>query len=295
MSVPAAYLAVVAIWTTTPLAIKWSGEGVGFLFGVTARMSVGLAICLLAMALWRLPLPWHRQARRAYLAAGMGIFGAMTVTYWGAQFLPSGWISVIFGLTPIVTGLAAAVWLGERAFTPLKSLGMVLGFGGLPVIFAGQGVGEDALLGGGAILCATLIHSTSSVWVKRLGAGVPALAQTGGGLLVATPLFLFTYALFGDGVPAVMPERSVAAILYLGSVGSVLGFVMYFYVLARVEASRVALITLITPVLALLLGSALNGEVISERVWTGSVMILFGLALYTFDSRRQPVECASEA
>ena len=35
MSVPAAYLGIVLIWGTTPLAIKWSGEGVGYLFGVT--------------------------------------------------------------------------------------------------------------------------------------------------------------------------------------------------------------------------------------------------------------------
>ena len=139
MSVPAAYLAVTVVWATTPLAIKWSGEGVGPLFGVTARMSIGLSLCLLVIWLWRHPLPWSLRARKSYLAGGLGIYGAMTITYWGAQFIPSGWVSVLFGLTPIVTGLTAGMWLGERAFTPLKSLGMVVGFCGLPVIFAEQG------------------------------------------------------------------------------------------------------------------------------------------------------------
>jgi len=197
---------------------------------------------------------------------------------------------VIFGLTPIVTGLTAALWLGERAFTPLKGMGMVLGFCGLPVIFAEQGGGAEAVRGGAAILCAVVIHSVSTVWVKRLGAEVPAMAQTGGGLLVATPLFLISYALFGEGVPAEIPPRTLGAILYLAFIGSVLGFVMFYYVLARVEASRVALITLVTPVLALLLGVALNGEVITSRVWVGSALILAGLALYTFDGRRERLE-----
>ena len=46
MSVPAAYLGVIIIWSTTPLAIKWSGDDVGFQFGVAARMLVGLAALL---------------------------------------------------------------------------------------------------------------------------------------------------------------------------------------------------------------------------------------------------------
>ena len=41
MSVPAAYLGIILIWSTTPLAVKWSGEGPGYLFGVTARMVIG--------------------------------------------------------------------------------------------------------------------------------------------------------------------------------------------------------------------------------------------------------------
>jgi len=29
-----AYLAIIIIWSTTPLAIKWSSEGVGFISGI---------------------------------------------------------------------------------------------------------------------------------------------------------------------------------------------------------------------------------------------------------------------
>ena len=46
MSVPLAYIGVIIIWSTTPLAIKWSGGDAGFLFGVTARMLIGLLFSL---------------------------------------------------------------------------------------------------------------------------------------------------------------------------------------------------------------------------------------------------------
>ena len=94
MSITAAYLGIIIIWSTTPLAIKWSGDGPGFLFGVTSRMLIGLFICLLILAFMRVRLQWHRQAVYTYLAASLGIFGSMLLVYWGAQYITSGMVSV---------------------------------------------------------------------------------------------------------------------------------------------------------------------------------------------------------
>ncbi len=71
MSVSAAYPGVVLIWSTTPLAIKWSSEGVGFLFGVAARMVSSILICLALIALLSRRMRWHRDrgALLTYLAA----------------------------------------------------------------------------------------------------------------------------------------------------------------------------------------------------------------------------------
>lgn len=281
MSVPAAYLGVILIWTTTPLAIKWSGEGPGFLFGVTGRMAIGAALCFALMQVARVRLPLHRVARWTYVAAGLAIYGSMITTYWGAQFIPSGLISVVFGLTPLVTGILAALWLDERSLTPSKFGGMLAGFAGLAVIFGfGLKLGPHARYGLGAVLVATVLHATSAVWVKRLGAQIPALAVTGGGLLFALPLYLATWLAFGGGWPQELPVKAAASIVYLGVFGSVLGFALYFYALRRLDAGRIALITLVTPVTALLLGGALNGERPGAQVWAGTALILAGLVLH---------------
>jgi len=66
-----AFVIVILIWSTTPIAIKWSGEGPGFLFGVTARMVIGVTLMLLLAYIKRTPVPWHRQAVYTYLAAGL--------------------------------------------------------------------------------------------------------------------------------------------------------------------------------------------------------------------------------
>lgn len=205
----------------------------------------------------------------------------MTSVYWSAQYIPSGLISVIYGMSPVVTGLFAAVWLREGAFTPFRVVGMLLGIIGLVVIFGRlPGLGTNAVAGTAGVLLSVIVHSFSAVWVKRLAVRMHPLETTTGALMVALPLFLLCWVLADGHLPQVLPARTVAAILYLAVFGSVLGFVLYFYLLRHSEASRVALVTLVTPVLALLLGQLLNGEVVGSRVWLGTGAILLGLASY---------------
>jgi drug/metabolite transporter (DMT)-like permease len=290
VSVPAAYLGVVLIWATTPLTIKWSGEGAGFLFGVASRMVLGTTLCLALLVLLRRPLPHHRDALRTYLTAGLGLWAAMTSVYWGAQHIPSGLVSVLFGFTTLVTALMAALWLGERALTAYRVLGMGLGLAGLALIFGDQlSVGTGAAWGMGAVLLSVHIHSASAVWVKRVGAGLPALETTTGSLLVAVPLFIGNWAWQDGHWPQSLPPRTLGAIVYLAVFGSTLGFILYYYVLRRVQASRVALVTLVTPLLALLLGHWVNGERAGPRVWLGTTVILAGLACFQWGEQwRRP-------
>lgn len=282
MSIPLAYLSVVLIWSTTPLAIQWSSLGAGFAFAVMARMAIGVVLAAAILRLWRVGFPLHRKARQTYLAGGLGLFGAMICTYWGAQYLDSGLVAVLFGLAPLVTSLLAALWLEEQALAPAKLAGMVLGLAGLGIVFLAESAlgGPHALAGMAALLLAVLVYSASLVWVKRIGDDSPPLAITTGTLAVSLPLFLLVWALADGHLPDAMPARAGAAIVYLGVFGSVLGFALYYYIIKHLETGRVALITLITPVLALLLGSLLNGESVPARVWLGAACISLGLSLY---------------
>lgn len=286
MSVPAAYLTVILIWSTTPLAIKWSAQETGFAFAVAARMAIGLAVAGALLAAWRIGLPLHRRARMSYLAGGLGLFGAMTLTYWGAQYIHSGLVSVLFGLSPLVTGLLALFWLEEEALGAGKLAGMLLGLAGLAVIFGDSAEvhGGHAVAGVAALLAAVIIYSGSLVWIKRIGDDSPPLATTAGTLGVSLPLFGLVWWASGAGVPAQVPPRAGVAIAYLGVFGSVLGFALYYHVIKHMETGKVSLITLVTPVIALWLGSLLNGETVSTRVWAGAALIGIGLCVHQWQT-----------
>jgi len=286
MSVPFAFLAVVLIWSTTPLAIKWSGEGPGYLFGVFSRMALAVVVCSALLLVLRKQLPWHRDARRAYLSGALGAFGGMLCVYWAAQYLPSGLIAVIFALAPLVTAVLARPLLNERSLSLFQLGGIALSIGGLIVIFgAGLLNGKHMIAGLLVQLLSVLLHSFSLVMVKRYSGDLPSLSITTGALLVAVPLFFVTWLVLDGHAPRDLPVRAIGSIVYLGIIGSVVGFTLYFYVLKQIKANTASLITLITPVTALMIGSAFNGERISARMLAGTVMVLGGLALHQWGNR----------
>ncbi len=286
MPITGAYLGVILIWSTTPLAIQWSGAGAGFLFGVTGRMVIGTLLCLTLLCTLRMPLPRHRAALITYVAAGLGIFGAMSVVHWAAQRIPSGLISVLFGLTPPVNAVLAGRWLGERTMTPHKLAGMLAGLLGLACIFGAGSISRAAVQGILGVLVSVLVHTASTIWIKRIGAPIAAFAVTTGGLLVATPLFLTTWWAFDGVLPQSLDARAAGSILYLGLFGSVLGMMLYYHALLHLDTGRIALITLVTPVTALWLGRMLNGERVGPEVWLGTLLILAGLGLHQWQALR---------
>jgi len=281
MSVPAAYVGVILIWSTTPLAIQWSSLGAGYAFASFSRMLLGAALCLVLMRWSRLPLPLTRAAWHTYLAAGLGIYGSIITSYWASQFVPSGWISVMYGLMPLFTGVLAYFWLHERSLSAAKIGGLLLGLVGLAVVFvSGLHLSVQVAVGIAVLLVGVVIQAASMVAIKRIAAPMSALAMTTGALLVTLPLFFCTWWWAEGSLPQHLDARATWSIVYLGAFGSVLGFVLYFYVVQHMAAASAALITLITPVFSLLLGKTLNEEPLTAQLLFGTVAILGGLGLH---------------
>ncbi len=282
MSVPIAYIAVILIWSTTPLGIQWSGVHGSFAFGLAMRMSIGLFALLIILTLRKTAIPWHKTARQVYYAGGISMFAAMTLVYWSAQYIPSGWIAVIFGLSPIFTSIFSAFILHEKVFTAGRVTGMLLGISGLIVVFINSlNVAQLAWAGIIGVVLSAISQSLGAVMIKKLKPDIPALAITAGSLIIALPGFLMI-AIYQGGIPENLSVQTITAIIYLAILGSATGFPLYYFLLKNISAERVALITLITPVTALFIGAVFNAETISTNIVFGSALIISGLAVYEY-------------
>lgn len=294
MSVPAAYFAVVLIWSTTPLGIVWSSETVDPTLAVLARMLIALILGGLIIKVCKIELPLSRQAFKVYGYSTIGVFGGMLFSYVAARYIPSGLISLIFGLAPILSGVLAQKMLNEPKFSTTKKLALLFSITGLSIVcydnvFAGSNaLSSNSYIGIASVLCAVFFFSMSGVLVKSVDFKIHALSTTVGALMCSMPLFLVVWRIFDGTLPVNEWEtRSLLAILYLGIFGSLIGFIAYYYVLQKLEASTVALITMITPVIALCFGALLNNESISDNLIIGASFVMGGLALYQWGGRKR--------
>lgn len=282
MSIPAAYAAVVIVWSTTPLGVVWSSESVPPVMAALLRMSIAAVVGFIILKWRRIPLPWNKQAVHIYGCSVLGVFGAMLCTYLAAKSISSGLISVIFGLSPLVSGLLAQRILGDKTFTKMRWVATFVALIGLLIVCANDlSIEEKGYSGIALILTAVLLFSTSGVLVKRSSANLHPFATTVGALLLSIPLYMVSMLVLDT--PVAISEwgaRSLASIVYLALFGSLVGFVSYFYVLQKLSPSTVALVTLITPVFAIILGALLNNEAIGLSLMIGASCIVSGLMIY---------------
>ncbi len=281
MPVLIAYLGVVFIWSTTPIAIQFSQSGLDFYTAVSLRMWLSALLSLPLLWLLRQRLLLTRQALRSYVAGSLGIYAAMMAVYWGAHYIPSGLISVIYGLAPMLSGALAWVWLKERELTPARMVALIFALTGLwMVVSARLSLDAGAWRGVLGTLVSVFCFAASAVWVKQVNAGLHPLVQTSGTLWVSSLGYVLTIPLFGIHIPQQWPAEAAAGLGYLVIFGSLLGFMLYFYVLKSLPTSRVTLITLIAPVLAVFWGYWLKDERLSASAAGGAACLLGGLALY---------------
>jgi drug/metabolite transporter (DMT)-like permease len=212
----------------------------------------------------------------------------MIITYWAAQFIPSGWMSVIFGLSPFMTAFMAAAILQERSLGWLKLAAYSFGVAGLMVMFmSAMALSEQALIGVAAMLLSTFIHALSAVWVKRIDAQLPAIQQISGGMLLSLPLYWASWYWLDGEIPEQIPQQTLLAVIYLGLIATTFGFALYYYVLKHLPATQVAMINLMTPVLSLWLGYTANQEPVSLKVIIGTGLIMSALLIHQIAERRQ--------
>ncbi|PHR84817.1 MAG: EamA family transporter [Colwellia sp.] len=282
MQVPVAYLAVLLIWSTTPLGIVWSSETINPTMAVLLRMLIAVVLGSLIIFITGIELPWHKKAIRLYSFSALGIFGGMAFTYLAAGYLSSGVLSLSFGLAPVFSAILARRILAEPKISTLRKLSMLLSFIGLALVCADNfSLKGDSIYGLLFILTAVFLFSLSGVLVKSISLAIHPLSTTVGALIISLPLFIANWLLLDGSVDMSHWElRSIWATIYLGIFGSLIGFFAYFFVLQRLTASTVTLITLITPIIALSLGAVFNNEVISNKILLGAFLVILGLTIY---------------
>jgi len=276
----AGFAAISIVWGSTWLAIKVGLESITPVFGVALRFTLAAVILAVILRLRGGRLTFDRTTTPVYLTLGIFSFSfPFVLVYWGEQYVSSGLASILFGAYPFVVALLSHVLLPGERLTPYKVVGTLIGFSGVLVIFWNDlSAGTGEFPGMAAIILSTVLQGFSLVMVKKNGSHIPPVQMTLGGMVFAVAiLYVMAFALEDIGALRFDAE-GVGSIVYLGTFGTVVTFVTYYWLLKRVEALFLSLTALITPILAVVLGGLLLDEILGERVVMGAALVLAGIA-----------------
>ena len=282
MGPPLAYLIVIAVWATTPLAIKISSQGYSPLAAASMRFVLASMLACMIVALVSHRSGLKGRHWKAYAVASLSIFPNMPLVYMATTYISSGLVSVMFATAPLIMGVLSWLILKRNPFTPLRVLGLAIALAGLVLISYSQiGLGDARYIGVLLMVGSTVLFSLSNILLKTMDTSdIDPLEQSLGAMVFALPGLLICWYLFDGQLPSAPWGAASAAVIYLATVGSLLGFMAFYYVLRTLSFEVVGLVPLITPVLAMVLGVLLAGESISVELQQGSMLILTGLAVH---------------
>ena len=286
------YVLLCAIWGST-----WLGIKVGLDAGMPPLLGVSLRFAIAALVL--VPLAWFsgraafsdRVAWRLAVLVGVCSFGVgYGCTYIGGMYVPSGLGSLTFGVFPFWVAVLAHFILGDR-LTSGKLVAIATGMAGLLTLYSGslRELGPESLFGVGIITSSVLVQGFGQVYVKRDGANVPAAFLSGMGMLIGSLLLVAMAGLRGEwSEPFPLTLPVVASIGYLAVFGSIVTFLIYYRLLKQLSATLMAMVALITPPIAVVLGLVFKGERLGVVTMTGGALVLLGVFLFQLAERRAP-------
>ncbi len=279
----AALAVLILIWGTTWAVIRIGLRGLPPFTGVAMRFGIA-AIVLFAVARAFGVRPDRGRRARVLGAVNAALAFSLSygVVYWAEQWVPSGLASVLFSTFPLmVAGLAHFALPGER-IQLASAAGILVGFLGVLVIFsedlAALG-GQQAVTASIVFLLSPLAAAVANVVVKRWGKGVHPLSLTAPPMAATAVIMGVLAVIFERGRQLSFDASSVGALLYLAIAGTAVTFFLYFWLLDRLPATRLSLITYGIPVVAVTVGTLGLGEPFTGRMLMGSGLVLVGVSL----------------
>ncbi|MDL1892597.1 DMT family transporter [Sphingobacteriales bacterium CHB3] len=230
----------------------------------------------------RIEVPMTADAKKVYLVL---ILFAYTLpfafVYWAQQHIATGLASILFAAYPFFVAIFSQIMLKSESLNLFKVTGIVLGFIGIVVIFAGDiHVSEPrSVIAMGLILANSLMQAYCLVLVKKFGQPLSPFAVNLVGMFWSGAALIGLSFAVESHVSIVWDTAAIGSIIYLSTIGSVLVFVAYFWLLKRVEAVYLSLISFITPIVAVILGAVVLGEKLETNVFIGAACVLVGLLI----------------
>lgn len=269
-------------WGTTWLASKEGVKHMSALQMVGIRQFIGGIIFVAYFLARGARLPRGKEWTTILVLSFLNFMLSNCLSTWGVKYISAGLGSIIGAIFPlwlVVIGLFVS-----KTKIPLKAIiGLVLGFGGVCVIFSEHL--QDFLIpefrfGIFLSIVATWSWAFGTLYTKKQAASFNPYFSLGLQMIISSIAVFSISVADKDYLPlAQIPWQSWAAIAYLVIFGSIISFIAYLYALQNLPTEQASIYAYINPVVAVILGSLIFSEKLTIFIAIGGLVALLGVFL----------------
>ena len=267
------------IWGATWIATKAGVAAVPpFFFGAARYVLVS---AVLVFVVRDLRAVFRGRALRLIVTGMLVVVATYGFIYWGMQYVASGVSGVVnMSMNPVCL-FGLAILLGQERPTWRHALALVLGVGGLVLLFSGKATMTGStmeLWGAAALVAGSLAYCVGSVLSRPLLDQITPLQLTAAQGLVGAVglsiLSLLVEPVSGATFAALVQPAPLAGVLFLVICGTFIAYTIFLRLMRDWGASRAGLYSFVSPVVALILGAIVFGEPLTWREITGAAIML---------------------
>ncbi|HEX8289223.1 MAG TPA: EamA family transporter [Pyrinomonadaceae bacterium] len=280
------WLILCLIWGTTWIFIKIGLEDLPPVTFAAARFILAVLILAVVIVFQRLPLPKTVNEWKLMALTGILQFSVnYSLVFWSEQYISSGLAAVLQAMITVFGLVLAWIFLPAERITRLKIFAVIIGIVGVSVIFIEQLQVNSLMAFAGcvAIVIGAYAAAQASILVKAKGGGHHPGSMVFAQMICGIPL-LVLYALVHEGNPLNFhwTWRAVICVLYLTILGTIAAFWLYYWLLSKIESTKAMMISLVTPLIAVIIGAVFLGETIPPQTFFGGILILASIGLIVF-------------
>lgn len=286
-----AFAIIYFVWGSTFYAIRVGVHDVPPLLLAAARFTLAGAV----LSAWALAQGDRLPRRREWAAIAVLALLIFVVDYgilfWAEQRVASGTAAVILATIPAFMALAEILLLRTERLTLRLGSALLIGLAGVVVLVdpsLGMAGTPVYALGAAGLLVSAISWSVASVLSKKLPLPSSKVMSAAAQMLVGGLLLCIVAAAAGEERgfrPGAVSSGAWFALAYLTVAGSIVGFTAYTWLIHHQSPTKVGTYAYVNPVVAVVVGHFLGGEVLDVRTALGTVLVLASVIVITL--RRQ--------
>jgi len=278
-----AFFVIYVVWGSTYLAIRYAVETIPPLLVVAVRQGVA-GSAIFAWVYWRGYRPTRREWGASLVLGILYFVISHGGLHWAETIVPSGLTALLIASEPIWITILSALVLREERLTAKTIAGLVLGVVGVGLLMGAEpGAGHGRMLLGCIVVVISAITWACGVIYSRNPALPRDPVARAGMAAVSGSALLFVASLVSGEITRAhlqgVSARSVWALLYLIVFGTIVAFTTYTWLLDHCSPTLVSTHTYANPIIAVLLGWLLAGEVLNSRVILAGIVTLTAVFL----------------